>query len=542
MSVPAASPPSEHLHLGWILALVALCLVALSLRVSYISGSVPYPYHVDEEAVIGPARQMLVTGNLHPREFNYPSLPRYLAAAGLAVGFLRAASEEGAVRPEIRQIGSVSYPYYGTPTAVETSKQLFAVLSVIALAMTGVIAWRVARLPGVVVMGPVVLATSDLFFQHSWQYLNVDIVGTCFVVLTVASCLSATAQPSVARSAVVPALWAGLAAASKYTLGLVFLPVLMGIWMYQEGNRRLVSSGIALATVGVTFLAVVPYAMLDLPAFLNGLAFDAWHYGTAGHVGFNDEPGLTQLRNYTNHLTNEFGLFGAILATVGSVAAFRRDWRRCLLVLAFPVLLLTLLVGQRVIFTRNVLPIHPLYAVAVGYGFVVLYGWCVGWLPRWSRQLGGPVGKVAVLLVLMALTLPASRIIEHASVAPDSRNLASDWIVQHLPAGWTIVVPSDLGFDIRGLDGGDFLVEEVSVTTLQDQKDMLALVEGEVVALVPVWGMDGRFAAPVNPDEMNAMTAGRRTLAEFGSNPVLVNYARATAWGNPRFLIVAPFR
>ena len=127
-------------------------------------------------------------------------------------------------------------------------------------------------------------------------------------------------------------------------------------------------------------------------------------------------------------------------------------------------------------------------------------------------------------------------------MAPDSRNLASDWIVQHLPEGWTIVVPSDLGFDIRGLEGGDFLVEEVSVTTLQDQKDMLALVEGQVVALVPVWGMDGRFAAPVNPDEMNAMTAGRRTLAEFGSNPVLVNYARATAWGNPRFLIVAPFR
>ena len=80
-----------------------------------------------------------------------------------------------------------------------------------------------------------------------------------------------------------------------------------------------------------------------------------------------------------------FGLFGAILATVGSVAAFRRDWRRCLLVLAFPVLLLTLLVGQRVIFTRNVLPIHPLYAVAVGYGFVVLYGW------RKVRLIGRPL-------------------------------------------------------------------------------------------------------------------------------------------------------
>jgi len=485
---------------------------------------------------------MLITGNFHPSEFNYPSLPRYLAAAGLAVGFLRAASEDTAVRPDIHQIGSVSYPYYGTPTVVETSKQLFAVLSVIALAMTGVIAWRVTRRPGVVIMGPVILATSELFFRHSWQYLNVDIVGTCFVVLTVASCLSATGQPSVARSAVVPAVWAGFAAASKYTLGLVFLPVLLGIWMYQKGDRRLVSSGIALATVGVSFLAAVPFAILDLPAFLNGLAFDAWHYGTVGHTGFNDEPGLTQLSNYANHLMTEFGLFGAVLATVGCVAAFRRDWRRCVLFLAFPVLLLTLLAGQRVIFTRNVLAIHPLYAVAVGYGFVVLHGWCVQWLPRWNRRLGGPVWKVAVLLALMSLTLPARRIIEHVSVVPDSRNLARDWIVQHLPAGWTIVVPSNLGFDIRGLGDRDFLVEEVSVTTLQDQKDMLALVEGPVVALVPVWGMDGRFAAPVNPDVMNATTAGKRTLAEFGRYPVLINYAPATAWGNPRLLVVGPFR
>ena len=284
-----------------------------------------------------------------------------------------------------------------------------------------------------------------------------------------------------------------------------------------------------------------PTALLDLPAFLNGLAFDAWHYRT-GHLGFDDEPGLSQLRYYANHLTNEFGLLGAVLATVGSVAALRRDWRRCVLFLTFPVVLLTLLAGQRVHFTRNVLGIHPLYAVAVGYGFVVLYGWCVRWLVRRSRRLGGPVGKVAVLLALMALTLPATRIIEHVSVTPDSRNLARDWVVENLPAGWTVVVPSELGFDTRSLEDRDFLVQEVSVTTLQDQKDMLALVEGQVVALVPVWGMDERYAAPAGPDEMNATTAGKHTLAEFGSNPVLVNYEPPAAWGNPRLLVVAPQR
>ena len=73
MSLPTASSSSERLHRGWVLALVVLCLVVLSLRFFHISGSLPYPYNVDEEAVIGPARHMLVTGNFHPHEFNYPS-------------------------------------------------------------------------------------------------------------------------------------------------------------------------------------------------------------------------------------------------------------------------------------------------------------------------------------------------------------------------------------------------------------------------------------------------------------------------------------
>ena len=41
---------------------------------------------------------------------------------------------------------------------------------------------------------------------------------------------------------------------------------------------------------------------------------------------------------------------------------------------------------------------------------------------------------------------------------------------------------------------------------------------------------------------MNATTAGKHTLAEFGSNPVLVNYEPPAAWGNPRLLVVAPQR
>ena len=576
--------PIERLHLGWVLALVAVCLVVFSVQLSHISGAMPYSSHIDEEATLGPASQMVTTGSFHPGEFNYPSLPRYLAATGLAVGFLRSAKEEGSARPNIQQV-QYRIPatrIFSNLTMIETAKQLFAAIAVIALAMTGVIAWRITRRPEALIIAPVILVSSNLFFQLSWQYVNYDIVGTCFVVLTVASCLSMTTHSSVARSAVVPAVWAGLAAASKYTLGLVFLPVLVGIWMYQKDDRRVLVLSVALVTVCVSFLAAAPFTVLDFPAFLNDFGREVWHYGVLGHPGFESAPGLTQFMNYVTHFTTEFGVGAAVLAMVGSVMVLRRDWRQGVLFLLFPILLLALLVDQKVIWTRNALPLHPLYAVAISYGVLVLHGWCLRWLSRWRPRFDSWVGRVAVLLTLLALVLPVHRLVDHAVVPPDSRNLARDWIRQNLPDGWTIVIPAELGFDMRGLADRNFLIEEVANITIGkhrrdlslnmskvqngntthnepffnqkgrevkfDQQEMLALVEGPVVALVPVWGIDARGEAPVygkfvgryvDFDVYGTIPSGKRTLAEFGSNPVLVDYDPPTVWGDPRLLIVA---
>jgi hypothetical protein len=38
------------------------------------------------------------------------------------------------------------------------------------------------------------------------------------------------------------------------------------------------------------FLAVMPYSILDVTGFLNGLAFEAHHYAS-GHPGFEGHPG-----------------------------------------------------------------------------------------------------------------------------------------------------------------------------------------------------------------------------------------------------------
>jgi 4-amino-4-deoxy-L-arabinose transferase-like glycosyltransferase len=205
---------------------------------------------------------------------------------------------------------------------------LFSLLSVVALAATGLVAYLALEKPAAIFLAPLFLEASPLFFSQSWTYLNVDIVGTCFVVLTLVACLKGIKELSMYQSGVLPGVFAGLATGSKYTLGLVIVPVLLAIWSYFDARRRISASAAALAAMVAAFLIVVPYSVLDIPGFLNGLAFEAYHY-SQGHHGYDADPGLPQLYYYGGQFA-EFGAGGAALAILGACVFSLADWRRAL--------------------------------------------------------------------------------------------------------------------------------------------------------------------------------------------------------------------
>ena len=76
-----------------VVALFVICAACFWMRVEHISASLPYSQHIDERAITKPAARILTSGNYHPSNFEYPSFPRYLAAAGMAVGFVIAAPD-----------------------------------------------------------------------------------------------------------------------------------------------------------------------------------------------------------------------------------------------------------------------------------------------------------------------------------------------------------------------------------------------------------------------------------------------------------------
>ena len=86
----------------WTVAVVVLCVGTLFLLFRHIERTLPYPQHTDEVFISGPASNILVKGDLHPHRFNYPSLPTYIAAASMALGFVR-----GAANLEIREVSQI---------------------------------------------------------------------------------------------------------------------------------------------------------------------------------------------------------------------------------------------------------------------------------------------------------------------------------------------------------------------------------------------------------------------------------------------------
>jgi hypothetical protein len=292
----------------------------------------------------------------------------------MAAGFVRAATELQA--RDVNQLGDVGYPHYDMPRVMGTARQTFAFLSVICIGMTGLSAWLAFKKPVTLLLAPLMVLVSPLYFRHSWVYLNVDIVGASFVMMTLAACLLGLRRPSIRQSAVVSGILAGLCAASKYTLVVAILPVLVAISFTRLRARLFSTWAIALAAMVLAFFAAVPYSLIDIPGFLNGLGYEVFHYAS-GHAGFAGESGLSQLLYYLNHFLAEFGYGIAALAVLGLFLFSVADWRTAAVVLAFPAPLLWLLSSQRVHFTRNALAIQPFVAMFAAYGLVVVHDWLV---------------------------------------------------------------------------------------------------------------------------------------------------------------------
>jgi hypothetical protein len=192
-------------------------------------------------------------------------------------------------------------------------------------------------------------------------------------------------------------------------------------------NRKL-AVGLLSAVFG--FLIANPYALLDLPNFLNGVAFDLSHY-RSGHPGYE---GSNNWLFYLSYLLREGVGPGIFLAATGGLAltVFRRETKLLFLSL-FPLVYFILISDYRVRFVRTIMPVVPFLSLMGAY-----FLWeGLGWLRQRLKMKGAMNYLISGALLLAVVIFPFVRSLQFdiGSSRISTRTLASQWIEQNIPKG-----------------------------------------------------------------------------------------------------------
>jgi len=409
------------------LKLALVMLLALGLRFVGLSQSLPYIDNPDEPTMVNGAIKMLQSGDFNPHYFRWPSLPIYAQfVISIPTFFAGVSNSSVSSIKDLANIPTESFFLSGR------------IMSAILGSATVFLTFRLGKLlysPAVGLMAALIVAVLPLQAEHS-HYVTPDMIVTFFAALTLL--FAAYIYKTGAQSWY---WWVGVAAGltlgSKYNVGVVLFTVLLAHFLApkeRRGRLKWLAGSFGLAA-GV-FLLTTPFAILDLPGFLNEIAFQVRHYTILGHGSASEEASWSA---YLGNFYQEAFVYQAIVIMAGGILlALLRQWREDWLVLSFPAVGFLFFASARVHFSRNLLPLLPPLAILSAGFLLALAGWLLRFVP--ALKLGKP--KVALgglslglFAVFFAFAIQHSILTDRYYLQPDTRRTAGDWIVQNIPAG-----------------------------------------------------------------------------------------------------------
>jgi hypothetical protein len=427
----------------WWIGLGVVLAAALGLRLWGVKQGMPYAYNADENAHFVPGAIGLFGHGWNPNYFVNPPAYTYLLHVVFDVWF--------------GGRGGVSKAFATNPTEV------FVVARVTAAVVGTLAVWFVylagARMFGraVGLLGAALLAVSFLAVFYSHLALN-DVPTLAPIALSLWGTAGILREGRV-RDYLLAGVGLGLACATKYTGGVVLLPLLTaaGIQFAAPGGPGRALRGTVLAGIVAicAFLIANPYALLDFAAFRDGLQHQAdASEDVAGKLG------LTQTSGFLYYLwTFTWGLgWAALAAAVAGAVALGFDDRRALLVLGpAPVIYVLFMGTQQRFFGRWLLPIFPIVCLLAAYAIVRLAQLAARRVPAL-----GPAVAVLGAVVLLGQGIVYSLHSAMTLSRTDTRNATRAWLVSHVPPGTKIVVEpvvpdawaTDIGHPYRGTANG----------------------------------------------------------------------------------------
>lgn len=380
-------------------------------------------YHGDERSVVSNAQRIIGDLTLDPDAYRYGALVLHVQA----LAFL--------VTHEIRAILGMTPTPGHHPFLIARAISALAGVATVALAAllaraasagTGSVRREEDRIAAP--LAALIVAVSFVSVQCS-HYATVDTLMTTLATSSVLLALRAQADGRT-RFFLLAGLLAGLAAGAKYTGILSALPLATIPFVARRGERPWRATALGLTAVCVGFALAMPYAFLEPGRTLDAITHEGGHYAGGFGTIFATGP-HTGLWNaaYLYHTGLGPGLAVIALASLGwLVRRLARgeseapDWRRCTVLLVYPVTLFVFLSCFPTRFDRNLLPVIPFAAVVVGLFANAVFRWA-GTRPLLAR---------ASLVVVFALAIlhPLSRdvVFDHQITRPHTRRQLAQWI------------------------------------------------------------------------------------------------------------------
>lgn len=408
------------------LLLIFLLLIAFIIRTYGINFNINNHiyFHPDENTIMSKVHGIIITRDLNPHFFAYPSLYIYIQTI---LYILLLPLQKVGIDPYL--IGRLLTALLGTVTVFLTYKLGEFIFS-----------RKVGLLSA--------LSLTFIFSHvHTSHYITVDVPMT---LLNLATFFFAVLifKTGKLKYYILAGLLGGLTIATKYNF-LVIVPIIVGHLLFHwEGNisslkkaiNRNIFFGFLFLPIG--FIIGCPFAIFDFPKFsqdLIGMVRQS-RYAVGMH-GADDSNGFPTWLWYIKYLATLGLYYPFFISSLGGlVIAFKKINKLMILFLCFPLLYYLQISFMSTRFDRYVDPLTPFFAILAGLFIYNIYlAGCK--LLRNKREL------LLALIGVFFFLIPVTRclLFDYYLTKEDTRVICQRWSSHNLPNTSRILVIGEYG-------------------------------------------------------------------------------------------------
>jgi len=436
MSSPPSANPSR-------IALWAVIVLALAVRLVGIDWGLPNIFHVDENWFAGLAFKH-IQGDLNPHFFHVPSLYSYLVSGVWGLYYLG-----GKVLGTFSSTADFLQAYLRNATVFILLGRLVTVLfslgTVILLYLLGKKMFNIRT---------GLLAALFLTFSLEHVKISHDMlpdVAMIFFLLPAFFFIWHVYIRGRLADYLLAGLFAGLAFTTKYGGLFLFLPLVLAHVFRQSEKKRPLWSWVfdlRLVAAGLVFIAVfflgTPYALLDFQKFKADFLWQSQHLTSVGHYGTS--TAMPAWLFYLRHgFKDNIGSLPQWLVLGGLVLGLVRRRKKDILLLALPLVMFILIGTWKAYATRYLLPIAPFFILMAA----VFLDFLLDKVGPLAHRIKIPLrpGVERILTAGLAAVFFISPVIQvvrfdQQLTRPDTRVVAQKWIEANIPPRTRIATES----------------------------------------------------------------------------------------------------